>query len=249
MGAGGASGAPSIDGHDEDDEKGNAMKSFWWIAGLGLVAVALVLGVSRLRAAPSAASAAAAKPAAQGSAAGYAKATFAGGCFWCMEGPYDNLDGVVSTTSGYTGGVKKNPTYEEVSAGGTGHTESVQVVYDPKKVTYEKLLYVYWRNVDPTVKDQQFCDHGNQYRTAIFYQDEAQRKAAEASKAALEQGKKLPGSIQTEIVAASTFYPAEDYHQDYYVKNPLRYKFYRHNCGRDARLGQLWGAEAGGGAH
>lgn len=219
------------------------MKNFWWIAGLGLTALALVLGVARLWAGQPAA-----KPATSGSpAAGYAKATFAGGCFWCMEGPFDRLDGVVSTTSGYTGGEKKNPTYEEVSAGGTGHAESVQVIYDPKKVSYEKLLYVYWRNVDPTVKNQQFCDHGNQYRTAIFYHDEAQRKAAEESKTALEAAKKLPGPIQTEIVQAGAFWPAEDYHQDYYIKNPIRYKYYRNGCGRDARLDRLWGSEARGG--
>lgn len=219
------------------------MKSFGWIAILGLAVGALVLGAARFGAAAPAAKAAAPT----GAGAGYAKATFAGGCFWCMEGPFDALDGVVSTTSGYTGGTKKNPTYEQVSSGGTGHTEAVQVVYDPKKVSYEKLLYVFWRNVDPTVKDQQFCDHGPQYRTGIFYHDEAQKQAALASKAAIEQAQKLPGPIRTEITAASTFYPAEDYHQDYYVKNPIRYKFYRNNCGRDARLAKLWGAEAGGG--
>ena len=172
-----------------------------------------------------------------------ARATFAGGCFWCMEPPYDKLDGVFSTTSGYTGGQKKNPTYEEVSAGGTGHAESVQVVYDPKKVSYEKLLEVFWHNVDPLVKDRQFCDRGNQYRTAIFYHDETQKRLAEASKQAKE--KELGKTILTEIVPASQFYPAEEYHQDYYQKNPLRYKFYRANCGRDARLEQIWGEKAG----
>jgi peptide-methionine (S)-S-oxide reductase len=176
---------------------------------------------------------------------GHAVATFAGGCFWCMEGPYDQLPGVVATISGYTGGRKVNPTYEEVSSGTTGHAESVTVVYDPKKVTYEKLLDVFWHNIDPTVKDRQFCDGGNQYRTAIFYHDEAQRKAAEASKAALEKSKPFKEPIVTEIVMAGTFYPAEDYHQDFYMKNPVRYQLYRSGCGRDARLKQLWGAQAG----
>jgi peptide-methionine (S)-S-oxide reductase len=176
-------------------------------------------------------------------AAQTAKATFAGGCFWCMEPPYDKLDGVISTTSGYVGGQKKNPTYEEVSAGGTGHAEAVQVVYDPKKVSYEKLLEVFWHNVDPLVKDRQFCDRGNQYRTAIFYHDETQKRLAEQTKKAKE--KELGKPIVTEIVPASQYYAAEEYHQDYYKKNPLRYKFYRANCGRDARLEQLWGDKAG----
>jgi peptide-methionine (S)-S-oxide reductase len=177
---------------------------------------------------------------------GDAVATFAGGCFWCMEPPYDKLPGVVATISGYTGGRKVNPTYEEVSSGTTGHAESVTVVYDPKKVTYEKLLDVFWHNIDPTVKDRQFCDGGNQYRTAIFYHDEAQRKAAEASKAALEKSKPFREPIVTEIVMAGPFYPAEDYHQDFYMKNPVRYQLYRSGCGRDARLKQLWGDQAGG---
>ena len=168
-----------------------------------------------------------------------AKATFAGGCFWCMEGPFDKLDGVVSTTSGYTGGTRKNPTYEEVSSGGTGHTESVQVVYDPSKVSYQKLLEVFWHNVDPLVRNRQFCDIGEQYRSAIFYHDETQKRLAEASKAEIQKRFKQP--IQTEIMAASAYYPAEEYHQDYYKKNPLRYKFYRSGCGRDARLEELWG--------
>ena len=168
-----------------------------------------------------------------------AKATFAGGCFWCMEGPFDKLDGVVSTTSGYTGGTKKNPSYEEVSSGGTGHAESVQVVYDPAKVSYEKLLEVYWHNIDPLAKNRQFCDVGTQYRSAIFYQNENQKRLAEASKAEIQKRFKQP--VQTEIVAASAFYPAEDYHQDFYKKNPLRYKLYRTGCGRDARLEELWG--------
>ena len=176
---------------------------------------------------------------------GMAVATFAGGCFWCMEPPFDKLPGVVATISGYTGGTKTNPTYEEVSSGATGHAESVDVIYDPKKVTYEQLLDVYWHNVDPTVKDRQFCDGGTQYRTAIFYNDQEQRQAAEASKAALEKSKPFKAPIVTQIVMANTFYPAEDYHQDYYKKNPVRYQIYRSGCGRDARLKELWGDKAG----
>jgi peptide-methionine (S)-S-oxide reductase len=168
-----------------------------------------------------------------------AKATFAGGCFWCMEPPYDELDGVISTISGYAGGKTKNPTYEEVSRGTTGHTEVVQVTYDPKKITYEKLLDVFWRNIDPLTPNRQFCDVGSQYRSAIFYHDENQKRLAEESKKALSKRFKEP--IVTEIVAYTEFYPAEDYHQDYYTKNPLRYKYYRYNCGRDQRLEALWG--------
>ena len=168
-----------------------------------------------------------------------AKATFAGGCFWCMEPPFDKLDGVISTISGYTGGTKKNPTYEQVSAGGTGHAEAVEITYDPKKITYAKLLDVFWHNVDPLTPNRQFCDGGSQYRTAIFYHDENQKRLAEESKKALSKRFKQP--IVTEIVPAKEFYPAEDYHQDYYIKNPLRYKFYRYNCGRDQRLEELWG--------
>jgi len=177
-------------------------------------------------------------------AQGTAKATFAGGCFWCMEPPYDKLPGVLSTTSGYMGGKKRSPTYEEVSTGTTGHTEVVQVVYDPAKVSYEKLLEVFWRNIDPTVRDQQFCDVGSQYRTAIFYHDEEQKRLAEASKAALEKSKPFKAPIVTPVQAAGEFWPAEDYHQDYYKKNPVRYKLYRFNCGRDARLEELWGEPA-----
>ena len=169
------------------------------------------------------------------------KATFAGGCFWCMEPPFDKLDGVISTISGYAGGTKKNPTYEEVSAGKTGHAEVVQITYDPKKITYEKLLEVFWHNVDPLTPNRQFCDVGSQYRTAIFYHDETQKRLAEESKKALSKRFKEP--IVTEIVAASVFYPAEDYHQDYYIKNPLRYKYYRYSCGRDQRLEALWGPD------
>ncbi len=170
-----------------------------------------------------------------------AHATFAGGCFWCMEPPFDKLEGVISTTSGYTGGQKENPTYKEVSAGGTGHAESVQVVYDPTKVSYEELLNVFWKNIDPTVKDQQFCDHGNQYRTAIFYAGDEQKQLAEASKEKIEE---RFSNVYTEIVSASTFYPAEEYHQDYYHKNPVRYKFYRASCGRDHRLEEVWGKDS-----
>jgi peptide-methionine (S)-S-oxide reductase len=173
-----------------------------------------------------------------------AKATFAGGCFWCMEPPFEALDGVVSVTAGYTGGTKANPTYEEVSAGGTGHAESVEIVYAPAKVSYEKLLDVFWHNIDPTTPDRQFCDHGRQYRPAIFYHDETQKRLAEKSKQSLEGSKTLPGPIVTEIVPAGTFYPAEEYHQDYAKKNPIRYRYYRYACGRDARLRELWGEAA-----
>jgi len=166
-------------------------------------------------------------------------ATFAGGCFWCVEADFDKVGGVLSTTSGYTGGHTSNPTYEEVSRGGTGHAEAVEIVYDPAKVSYEKLLDVFWHNVDPLAKNSQFCDHGDQYRTAVFYHDEEQRRLAEVSKAAVQARFKQP--VQTQITAAGPFYRAENYHQDYYLKNPIRYKFYRFNCGRDARLEELWG--------
>jgi peptide-methionine (S)-S-oxide reductase len=168
-------------------------------------------------------------------------ATFAGGCFWCMEPPFDELGGVISTTSGYTGGQRKNPTYEEVSSGVTGHTEAVQIVFDPAKITYAQLLDVFWRNVDPTTPNRQFCDVGSQYRTALFYHSEEQQRLAEASKQALAHSGKLSKPIVTEIVPAGEFYRAEDYHQDYYQKNPLRYKVYRYQCGRDQVLEQLWG--------
>jgi peptide-methionine (S)-S-oxide reductase len=176
--------------------------------------------------------------------AALAKATFAGGCFWCMEPPYDKLDGVVSTTSGYIGGRTQNPTYEAVSAGGTGHAEAVEIVYDPAKVSYAKLLDVFWRNIDPTVRNRQFCDVGDQYRSAIFYHDAEQKRLAEASKAALAKSKPFPQPIVTEIVPAGVFTAAEAYHQDYYLKNPVRYKFYRYRCGRDQRLEELWGKPA-----
>ncbi len=178
---------------------------------------------------------------AQGAEGQLEKATFAGGCFWCMEHPFDELRGVVAVTVGYTGGTTRNPGYEEVSAGGTGHAESVEVTFDPARIGYEKLLEVFWHNIDPTTPDRQFCDVGHQYRSAVFYQSETQRLQALASKAALENQPKLKGRIVTEIVPAGVFYPAEDYHQHYYRKNPLRYKFYRFNCGRDQRLRELWG--------
>jgi len=168
-------------------------------------------------------------------------ATFAGGCFWCMEYPFDKLQGVISTTSGYTGGHTKNPTYKQTSSGRTGHTEAVQIVYDPEQVSYEKLLDVFWHNIDPTTADQQFCDQGNQYRSEIFYHNDEQKQLAESSKASLDKNKPFKKPIVTQISKATTFYAAEDYHQDYYKKNPIRYRYYRHGCGRDKRLEQLWG--------
>ncbi len=183
--------------------------------------------------------------AAEGAGRSLEKATFAGGCFWCMETPFDKLDGVISVTSGYTGGHTKNPTYEEVSSGTTGHAESVQIVYDPTRISFEKLLDIFWHNIDPTTPNRQFCDAGNQYRSAIFYHSEAQKKLAEASRLALEKSKRFMEPIVTEIVPASEFYPAEEYHQHFYKKNPIRYHFYRQGCGRDKRLKELWGNAAG----
>jgi peptide-methionine (S)-S-oxide reductase len=182
---------------------------------------------------------------AQAPASGKAVATFAGGCFWCMEEAYDKVPGVLSTTSGYMGGSRKQPTYEEVSAGITGHAEVVQVAYDPAKVSYEKLLDVFWHNIDPTVKDRQFCDIGSQYRTEVFVHDAEQRKAAEASKLAIAKTKPFKEPIVTPITAAGEFWAAEAYHQDYHQRNPVRYKYYKTGCGRDARLKQLWGDAAG----
>jgi len=181
--------------------------------------------------------------AAQTAAPQRAVATFAGGCFWCVESDFDHVPGVLETISGYTGGTVVNPTYYQVSAGGTGHAEAVQVVYDPGKVTYAQLLDYFWRHVDPTVKDRQFCDVGTQYRTAIFVGNDAERKLAEASKTKVAAELKKP--IYTEIVPAGPFYKAEDYHQDFYLKNPTKYKFYRWNCGRDQRLEQIWGKPKG----
>jgi peptide-methionine (S)-S-oxide reductase len=170
-----------------------------------------------------------------------AKATFAAGCFWCVEEAFDKVPGVVATVSGYIGGQKKNPTYEQVSAGGTGHTEAVEVIYDPAKVSYERLLDTFWKNHDATRGDGQFCDFGSQYRPGIFWHDEEQRRAAEASRARIEQTKPFKAPVRTQIVKATEFWPAEEYHQDYYKKNPLRYKFYVTSCGRYARLEELWG--------
>ncbi len=168
-------------------------------------------------------------------------AIFAGGCFWCMEPPFDELDGVISTTSGYTSGHKKNPTYRDVSAGVTGHTEAIQIVFDPDKVSYAELLEVFLKNIDPVAVDRQFCDSGSQYRSGIYYHGPEQEKSARQSLLTLEKNKPFKESIATEVVAASTFYPAEEYHQNYYTKNPIRYKYYRYRCGRDQRLSELWG--------
>jgi peptide-methionine (S)-S-oxide reductase len=181
-----------------------------------------------------------------GATPGLAKAIFAGGCFWCEEAAFDSLPGVTSVVSGYTGGKKTNPTYEETSAGGTGHAESVLVTFDPTKITYEKLLDVFWHNVDPLTANAQFCDHGTQYRSAIFYLDETQKQLAEASKAALTKSGRFKQPIVTEITAASAVWPAEDYNKQYHLKNPLRYKYYRYGCGRDQRLQELWGPPASG---
>ena len=187
-----------------------------------------------------------AAPAFAAPAAERATAIFAGGCFWCEETAFVDVPGVLSVTSGFTGGQTRNPTYEQVSSGGTGHAESIEVVFDPAKVSYEKLLDIFWHNVDPTQANGQFCDHGNQYRSAIFYANEAQHKAAEASKAKLQADPRFAGKIATQIVPASPFYRAEEYHQQFYKKNPVRYHEYREGCGRDARLRALWGLDAGG---
>jgi peptide-methionine (S)-S-oxide reductase len=171
-----------------------------------------------------------------------ATALFAGGCFWCIEADFEKLPGVIGAESGYTAGKKANPTYEQVSAGGTGHTEAVRVTYDPGKVSYAQLVDFFWRHIDPTVKDRQFCDSGNQYRSGIYWQSADERKTAENSRAALLSSGKFK-EIHTEIIAATTFYPAEEYHQDYYKKNPIRYAYYRKGCGRDARVQQIWGSK------
>jgi peptide-methionine (S)-S-oxide reductase len=169
------------------------------------------------------------------------KAYFAGGCFWCMEEAFEKVEGVLSATSGYMGGRVANPSYEEVSAGRTGHAESVEVVYDPSKVSYQKLLDAFWHNVDPVTPNAQFCDHGSQYRSAIFFQTDEEKRASDTSKHAIEQSKRFTEPIVTQIVPVSQFYPAEEYHQDFYKKNPLRYKIYKYNCGRAQRLEALWG--------
>ena len=200
--------------------------------GLRLAAAALLLGVVGWAQAQTAA------------APTTAQAIFAGGCFWCVESDFDKVDGVLSTTSGYTGGTLANPSYEQVSSKRTGHAEAVEVVFDPSKVSYEKLVEHFWRTIDPTTKDRQFCDVGTPYRTAIFTVDAAQMQAALASRMALEKSKPFKEPIVTEVVTATAFYPAEEYHQNYYKKNPLRYQYYRTSCGRDARLKQLWGPQA-----
>ena len=197
----------------------------------------LLTAIFALAAAAASVSAGAAGP--QTSSSGLATATFAGGCFWCMEPPFDKLPGVVSTTSGYIGGTVANPTYEQVSSGGTGHTEAVQVAYDPSAISYETLLEVFWRNVDAVDADGQFCDRGSQYRPGIYYHSDEQKRLAESSKARV--GSRLAAPVAVEIERAGPFYRAEEYHQNYYEKNPVRYKFYRWNCGRDARLEELWG--------
>ncbi|KAB2912408.1 MAG: peptide-methionine (S)-S-oxide reductase MsrA [Hyphomicrobiaceae bacterium] len=204
----------------------------WWLAPLALVA-----GIS--------VAAAQSQPAPKDAAA-TAVATFAGGCFWCVESDFDKVEGVLSTVSGYMGGRTKNPTYKQVSAGGTGHAEVVQVTYDPGKVSYQRLLDVFWRTVDPLDAGGQFCDRGDQYRTAIFTHTEEQKRLAEASKAALDKSGRFQQKIATEVTPAGEFTPAEDYHQDFYKRNPVRYQYYRFGCGRDARVKALWGEEAGG---
>ena len=212
------------------------MRRTWMgLGGVLALAVAAGLAYSQNPAAPVAPQSMA--------AAGTAKATFAGGCFWCVEADFDKVPGVISTTSGYIGGTVANPTYEQVSAKATGHAEAVEIVFDPAKVSYPQLLEKYWRTIDPTTKDRQFCDAGTPYRTAIFTHGPEQAAAAQASKAALEKTKPFSAPIVTTIEAAGPFYPAESYHQDYYKKNPVRYNYYRSGCGRDARLKELWGVQ------
>ena len=218
---------------------------------VGLFSGALAIAIAVALAAPAGARAEAAQ-AGKAEQAGepaqdLATAIFAGGCFWCMEPPFDDLDGVVSTTSGYIGGNVDGPRYEQVAAGGTGHAEAVQVVYRPDQIGYGALLEVFWRNIDPLDAGGQFCDRGDQYRSAIFYSNDEQRRLAEQSRERLRQSARFDEPIVTAIVPASQFYRAEDYHQDYYLRNPLRYKFYRYGCGRDARLQKLWGPERAGG--
>lgn len=204
-------------------------KGIFW--RLGLLAALLAPLMAQAQTAP----AAPAKP-----ATATAVATFGAGCFWCVEEAFDKVPGVISTISGYMGGRTKNPTYPQVSAGNTGHNEVVQVAYDPAKVSYAQLLDTFWRNIDPTQANGQFCDHGSQYRSEIFYHDEDQRKAAEASKAALAKNKPFSGDIKTLITRSAEFYVAEEYHQDYYKKNPVRYNYYKTSCGRAARLKEVW---------
>jgi peptide-methionine (S)-S-oxide reductase len=208
-----------------------------WTAG-ALVAIGVGIAAAFAAGSPMAQATTATGPA----PAGLAKATFAGGCFWCVESDFDKVPGVVSTTSGYTGGKVANPSYEQVSAKVTGHAEAVEIVYDPKRVSYEQLLEYFWRTIDPTTKDSQFCDHGSPYRSAIFALDALQLAAARASLAKLEASKPFKQPVVTEIALGGPFYAAEDYHQDYYKKNPVRYKYYRSSCGRDARIQELWGS-------
>ncbi len=202
----------------------------------------MLLSITTLALAACNSPASADKPAALAVPSGAATAIFAGGCFWCTESDFEKLPGVISAESGYTAGQTINPTYEQVSAGGTGHTEAVRVVYDPAKVSYPQLLDYFWHTIDPTVKDRQFCDSGTQYRSGIYFQTEAERKAAEESRNALLKEGKVK-QVYTEIQLAKVFYPAEEYHQDYYKKNPVRYAYYRRGCGRDARLAQIWGSK------
>jgi len=211
-----------------------------WLASVLAALAAVVLSLSL-----AAASGGSGRAPASASAARLEKATFAGGCFWCMVHPFDDLPGVTSVSSGYTGGHKKNPTYEEVSAGTTGHAEAVQIVYNPAQIAYDRLLTIFWHNIDPTARDRQFCDSGHQYRSGIFYHTDEQRRLALQSRAALEKNKPFREPVVTEIVPAGDFYPAEEYHQNYYKKNSLRYSYYRTSCGRDRRLKELWGKDAG----
>jgi peptide-methionine (S)-S-oxide reductase len=204
-------------------------------AALSLLALQSMVGGAQTATKPAAATMSATGPT--------AKAIFAGGCFWCVESDFDKVPGVLATTSGYIGGKVANPTYTQVSGHGTGHAEAVEVVFDTNKVSYAQLLAVYWRTIDPTTVDRQFCDSGSPYRTAIFTLNDEQMKLALASKASVEKTKPFKEPVVTEITAATTFYPAEDYHQDYYKKNPIRYEYYRTSCGRDARLRQLWGSK------
>lgn len=209
------------------------------LCGLGAAALLalVVLGATQLGAQT--------PPAPATTAATTAKAIFAGGCFWCVESDFDKIPGVISTTSGYTGGKTANPTYEEVASHMTGHAEAVQVVYDPAKVSYQRLVEYFWHTIDPTVKNRQFCDIGTPYRSAIFALDAQQLKIAQDSRAALEKSKPFKEPIVTQIAMADDFYPAEAYHQDYYLRNPVRYQYYRFSCGRETRLQQLWGDQAG----
>jgi peptide-methionine (S)-S-oxide reductase len=217
--------------------------SQWPLSGMMLL-LALLMVTSAACGQPDARS----KPTAVNASAGLSSspdsigiATFAGGCFWCTEADFDKVPGVISTTSGYIGGTTVNPTYKQVSAGKTGHIEAVQVRFDPAKTNFAKLLAAFWPTIDPLTPDRQFCDGGSQYRSAIFYHDAEQKRQAEASKAALAASGRFTQPIVTEILPATEFYPAEEYHQDYHVKNPIRYSYYRSNCGRDARLAEVWG--------